>query len=788
MKNRPVHIYLIIFSLSYSVFSQPIDSKISPPKIVVKPFALTDVKLLAGSPFYKAMETDLNYLLSLDINRLAYGLRKKNGLAPKLNAESYGGWEKGGGTSYGHYLSGCALMYASTGDKRMLARVNNLIAEIKEAQATTTDGWFLGGKEGLLKLQKGELLLGKPDEAGQPWSFNENGNQWYSVHKVLAGLRDAYWYTGNRDAKQILVKLGEWFANWSLKVNNDLLQAVLSVEQGGMSEVIADIYAITGDKKYLELARRFSHTNVIYPTAAGEDVLYARHANDQIPKFTGASRIYELAGDKVMKQAAFHFWDIVISDHTNVIGGNGLYERFGKPSEPTKRLGYSSSETCNTYNMLKLTKRLYSLTGDPKYMDYFERALYNNILSSQEPETGSVSYFTSLAPGMFRYYSTPENSFWCCVGTGMENHAKYNEAIYFSTETNLYVNLFIPSELNWKEKGLVVQMKTSFPQSDTVRIKIIKNTGYAADIYVRYPTWPTREPSVSYNNRPVKLTMEKDYLMIKGAFKEGDQITVILPQSLHIETVKDDPYLSSILYGPLVLAGELGTKDIPSLHIESPHDLKKFPSLIDVPYFIESKSNPDSWIKKDAKLPLKFMAEAVGKPSKISLIPFYKLHHQRYELYWKVYSQEEFQNKLVEVPDEVMMGDSTSEIAHHLKGENMDISNCNSAFKICQAARFAKERGWFSYDMKVNQKNTKHFLRCTFWGDEPANTKFDIFINDTVITTVDNFKRSPFTSLDDVIEIPDALWRGKDMVTVTFRPKPGNATGGLYGIRIQNHP
>ncbi len=787
MKSKLIYLFLSSLLAACSLFGQKvINNQLNPIKKTLEPFLLSDVKLLPGSLFYKAMETSQKYLLSLDIDRLLVGPRKQNGIT--TNATSYGGWETGGGIVYGHYLSGCALMYASTGDKRFIERVNGIIAGLKEVQANTSDGWFLGGKEGLMLLRRDTLTLVKPDEAGQPWNFNNNGNFWYSAHKILTGLRDAYLYTGNKDAKEILLKLGSWLVNWSDKVNKDLLQAVLSVEQGGMNEVIADIYSITGDEKYLELAKRFTHINVVYPVAVGEDVLCTRHANDQIPKFVGAARIYELSGNNTMKQAAFNFWDMVLTDHTSIIGGNGLYERFGKPGELSKRLGYSSSETCNTYNMLKLTKQLYSFTGNSKYMDYYERALYNHILSSQEPETGNVCYFTSTLPGLFKYYSTHDSSFWCCVATGMENHAKYNEDIYFYSNENLYVNLFIPSELNWTEKGLKLKLKTSFPESDTVKIEIVDNKSYSADIYLRDPSWLSAKPTIIYNKMKIKITKEKGYFRVNGNFKKGDQITVVLPQSLHIETIKDDKYLSSILYGPIVLAGELGTENLPSsLNIQSPHGGIEFPRTIkNVPYFVASKTSLESWVKKDNSGPLQFHAAGAGTFKEVSLIPFYKLHHQRYSLYWKLYSTEEFKNLPVEFPDEVIIGDSVSEKEHNFKGVKTETENFKSAFRSCETYRFAKDSGWFSYELKINPLNTKHFLMCTFSGDEPANTQLDIIVDGTKIVSLDNYKRSPFTTLDDVFELPGSIWKGKAKVTVLFRPKKGNSTGGLYGIRIQN--
>jgi uncharacterized protein len=780
-------ISLLVFSHSTVLLSQENNPGIHPIIRQWNSFQLSNVQLLPESQFYRAMQTDIKYIKSLDINRLLSHVYQQNGL--KSESKNYGGWEAGGrGCTYGHYLSACAMAYASTKDTMLLIRSQKVIDCLYEIQSNTVDGWFLLGREGLLKLQEGELKLNKPDLVGQPWSFNDAGNCWYANHKILAGLLDTYIYTNNKKALEILIRLADWIYNWASHIRNDLFQGMLAVEHGGMNEIFADLFQITGDKKYLDLSIKFSQISVIYPIANGEDILVSRHANAQIPNFIGAARIYELSGNEVMGNAATNFWEMVIRNHTLVIGGNSLHERFGYPGEISKLLGYSSAETCNTYNMLKLTKSLFQLFGQSKYMDYYERALYNQILGSQEPESGCVTYFNSLTPGLFKYYSTPENSFWCCVGTGMENHVKYNESIYFNNNDQLLINLFIPSKLEWTEMGLTLEMLTSFPGSDTITLKIVKNEKYNSDLLFRIPSWLATNPAIMLNNQKVPFDKKDGYIKTNcGKLKEGDELKLILSQCLYLERVKDNPGIVSILYGPLVLAGELGTRGLPNLNIESPHNLDQFPLPTgEVPFFVGSRDNLDEWIKKDPKVPLQFHTSNAGHPFDVSLIPYYKVHHQRFSVYWNFFTQEEYTNREIAMPDEVIIGNSLSEEKHKLKGMNTEIRKINSVWLPNKNSRYATDNGWFSYELNLNKINSNHSLIVEIWEGE-SDTAFDIFINGKLLTTVINNYPKSFSLRNKTIELPALLCGNKKYIEVRFQAKPGKSTGGIYGINIQGN-
>lgn len=750
-------------------------------------FALSDVEL-TDSYFKKAMDLHKEYLLSLEVDRLIPHVRRMVGLQGK--GQNYGGWEYHGGCSYGHYLSGCAMMYASTGDKAFLDKINYMLDELKECQQKTDDGWFITGKdnkEGFLQMLQGNVSLGNPDETKQPWNFNRNGNSWYGIHKVLAGLKDAYVYAGCTQAKDILLPLADFVAHIALNSNRDLFQSTLSVEQGGMNEVMADIYSITGDKKYLETAERFNHINVIYPTANGEDVLFGRHANDQIPKFVGVAREYEFSSNDIYYKAARNFWDMVINDHTVAIGGNGCCERFGIPGEESKRLDFTSAETCNTYNMLKLTRQLFMLDGNYKYLDYYEHALYNHILASQDPDMpGCVTYYTSLLPGSFKQYSTPFDSFWCCVGTGMENHAKYAESIYFKDGQDLLVNLYIPSHLNWKEKGMQVTMDTRFPESDTISIRIDKKGNYTGSLLFRYPGWVNGEATVLLNGKPANVEAHKgSYIRLLTPVETGDNITLVFGRSLHIDYAKDEPYFGSIMYGPLVLAGGLGKENMPEDRVGDNRTCRESVPAKNIPMLVGSLADLDSWIQCSSQRPLRFSVKNGGDQSAVELIPYFQMHHQRYTVYWKIYSPDQFAYRTRSLTDVVKIGDDKDEKLHKLQGKNDSIYWHDFFWAKNTQYRMAKDGGWFSYTLRIDKKEQKPYqLICRFWGDEAADKQFDILIDGNYLRTVCLDRKLYLTYVDDIYPIPAEWTRGKDKVNVTFRAAEGKTAGGLYELKI----
>ena len=783
--------FLVILFCSVSrLFASEYEQVCKVPSVhapVWQSFALSDVKL-TDSYFKNAMELHKGYLLSLDVDRLIPHVRRNVGLTGKK--ENYGGWETHGGCTYGHYMSACAMMYAATGEKAFKDKLDYLLSELKECQQQEEDGWFITGKrakDGYKQLLRGEVVLNKPDETGQPWNYNKNGNSWYCVHKILAGLRDAYVYAGLEEAKNVLMPLADFIANIALNSNKDLFQSTLSVEQGGMNEVFTDIYAFTGNKKYLETAKCFNHINVIYPIANGEDILFGRHANDQIPKFVGVAKEYEYVDNKVYREAAQNFWDIVVDKHTLAIGGNSCCERFGLPGEESKRLDYSSAETCNTYNMLKLSRLLFLMNGDCKYLNYYEHALYNHILASQDPDMpGCVTYYTSLLPGAFKQYSTPYDSFWCCVGTGMENPAKYAESVYFKNGKNLLVNLYIPSDLIWKEQNFKLKMDTKFPDSDTVSIQIMDKGNFSGTILFRYPDWVERRPEVRINGEYARVELRKGaYIRLLDPIKSGDRLTLVFPRALSIRYTKDEPHFGSLMYGPILLAGELGNKNMPDDRVSDNRALRKELPEQNIPFLVGSLADLNSWIVKDPQSPLHFTVRNGGKQKDVSLIPYFQMHHQRHTVYWKIYSPDEYIYREEALTDVVKIGNAENEKQHHLQGENDSIYWHDYFWARNARYRMADNGGWFSYTLKIDKKEMNpYYLICRYWGDDSKQNVFDIYVDYKYLETVDLNRKLYLTYVDDTYKIPKEWTQNKSSLNVSFRAKEGGRAGGLYELKI----
>ncbi|HET8783815.1 MAG TPA: glycoside hydrolase family 127 protein, partial [Pyrinomonadaceae bacterium] len=516
-------------------------------------FRLEDVRLLDG-PFKHAMARDAEYLLHLEPDRLLSGFRKEAGLTPK--AEVYGGWESMtiAGHSLGHYLSACALMFASTGDARFRERVNYIVGELETCQRANGNGYVAAipnGKKIFQEVSTGDIRV-------KPFDLNGGWVPWYTLHKLFAGLLDVHRYVHNAKALTIAVNLADWADLTLAKLTEEQFQRMLDCEHGGMNEVLAELYARTGNEKYIRLSRRFHHKAVLEPLARREDRLQGLHANTQIPKLIGLARRYELTADATDKAAALFFWQRVVHRHSYVNGGNSDGERFGPPDKLSDRLSENMSETCNTYNMLKLTMHLFEWHPSAEYADYYERALYNHILASQNPDDGMVCYYVPLKTGSRKVYSKPFDDFWCCVGTGMENHAKYGEAIYFHDTDGVWVNLFIPSELTWREKGFTLRQETRYPEADKVSFAIKSRRPVNLALRLRYPAWADNGVMVKINGRPQTVDQNAgSFVEIRRLWKNGDRIELTIPMSLRLEMMPDNPRRVAVLYGPTVLAGEL---------------------------------------------------------------------------------------------------------------------------------------------------------------------------------------------------------------------------------------
>ena len=448
-------------------------------------FTLQNVKLTEGV-FKNAQDVDLKYILALNPDKLLAPYWIDAGLP--LKAERYGNWESSGldGHIGGHYLSALAMMYESTGDAELKKRLDYMVNELALCQAKNGDGYVGGVPNGKVFWER----IHKGDIDGSGFGLNNTWVPLYNIHKLFAGLRDAYEYAGNEQAKKVLIGLGDWFIELIKPLSDEQIQQILRTEHGGINETFADLYIITKDKKYLNAAQRLSHQNLLKPLIEKQDKLTGLHANTQIPKVIGFEKIASLTKNTEWSVAAQYFWKNVAQTRSVAFGGNSVLEHFNPTNDFKKMLESNQGpETCNSYNMLRLSKALFLDNNDISYLDFYERTLYNHILSSQHPEKGGFVYFTPIRPNHYRVYSQPETSMWCCVGSGLENHTKYAELIYSHSDKDLYVNLFIPSEINWKEKGLQLIQKTDFPFKNTSELVLKLSKKQAFPLNIRYPKW-----------------------------------------------------------------------------------------------------------------------------------------------------------------------------------------------------------------------------------------------------------------------------------------------------------
>ena len=630
--------------LALSVLLAPAARSLGPAAAAVaaRPFPLGYVQLL-DSPFKQAMERNAAYLLSLEPDRLLHNFREYAGLKPK--GEKYGGWESLGlaGHTLGHYLTALAQQYAATGDTRFKARIDYIVSELALCQAAYGDG-YVGGlpplefqtihdfKKGVVELQ------GPHNFKGGAWV------PWYTEHKVLNGLKDAWVLAGNTQARDVALRLADWTGAVTAGLSQEQLQTMLAVEHGGMMDTLVELYALTGDTRYLETSRRFYHKAVFDPLLAQRDELPGLHANTQIPKIIGEARTYEVTGNADGRAIASYFWELVTHHYSYVIGGDSEDEHFFPEAATSRHLGPDTAETCNTYNMLKLTEHVFGWEPRVEYADFYERALYNHILASQEPAEGMFTYFMSLQPGFFKTYSTPTDSFWCCVGTGMENHTKYGEAIYFHGKDDLYVNLFIPSRVSWREKGMVLEQKTDYPISGATALRVTSQPRGSVTLKVRCPGWSAGDLTFSLNGRRLQVEgTPGTYASISREWSEGDLLEVTVPMALRTESLPDDHSKVAFLFGPVVLAADLGpAPKSPTLpYARDQHDnLKEKP--VGVPTLVRGEAPVTSYVVRSKGPPLEFHTVGLGRPQEVSLVPFWEISYDRYNVYWDVVTESQW--------------------------------------------------------------------------------------------------------------------------------------------------
>jgi DUF1680 family protein len=599
----------------------------------VSPVALRDVRLLEG-PFRQAQQRDLAYLLSLDPDRLLHNFHVNAGLTPK--APVYGGWEseepwvgiRCQGHTLGHYLSAVSLMYASTGDPRMKDRVDYIVDELRACQQASGTGLVCAFPDGPAQLDAaiaGRRIVGVP---------------WYTMHKIFAGLRDAHLDGGSRVAREVLTKLADWAVTATSPMSDAEMQHKLRVEHGGMNEVLAVVFAITGARKYLAAARRFSHEVLLAPLAELRDTLDGLHANTQIPKVIGFQRLFELTGEDRYAAASTFFWRSVIERRSFVTGGHGDNEHFFPPAKFVEHLPSAKTmETCGTHNMLRLTRLLFQTAPSATYADFYERALYNGILASQDPESGMMTYFQATRPGYIRLFHTPDRSFWCCTGTGIENHAKYGDSIYFEDAAGVWMNLYIPSTVTSKASGLSLRQTTTFPDEPRTRLDITSDRPVRAAIRVRRPGWcPDMRMRVNGHLTPERAGSD-GYVVIDREWRRGDRVDVDLPMRLRAEALPGAPDHVAFVYGPIVLAGRLGREGLSpgsQIIVNERESGTKLNAAVDVPALAGDAASLVDHVQRDARDPLVFRTVGVGRPRDVELAPYYRLAHERYNLYWRV--------------------------------------------------------------------------------------------------------------------------------------------------------
>ena len=600
-----------------------------------RPLPLSAVRLIGG-PLKQAQDLDREYLLKLEPDRMLSYYRQRAGLKPK--APGYGGWDGDGrnltGHILGHYLSAASFMWAATGDARFKERVEYIVKELKEVQDANGDGYLgalAGGRECFAGVARGEIRSA---------SFDLNGlwSPFYTLHKLFAGLRDACRYTGNRTALELEVKFARWTEGVLAKLDDAQVQKLLNTEFGGMNEVLADLYADTGDRRWLALSYRFEQHAVLDPLKNHEDRLAGLHVNTQVPKLLGSLARFTYVGDPGDGFAAGFFWDQVVQHHAYATGGFGRDEYFGPPDKLSDFIDGRTAETCNVYNMLKMTRMLFALRPDDHYAEYLERALFNHMLASLDPQDSRMCYMVPVGRGVSHEYQDMFRDFTCCVGTGMESHVLDGDGIYYESADRLWVNLYVPSTAEWKAAGLHLTVDTDFPEGESAKLTFALPAPRRFTLTLRRPAWAGEGFAVKVNGEEFKgLPKPGAYAELTRSWKSGDRVELTMPKALHLEPLPDNSRRVAILWGPLVLAGDLGSEgDFPA---QKP---------VAVPVFVAADRPVANWLKPVPGQPGNFRSDGVGQEKDVDFVPFYRLHRRAYALYWDLYTLLEWEKKAKE--------------------------------------------------------------------------------------------------------------------------------------------
>ena len=764
-------------------------------------FALGDVQLLGG-PLKDRQDLNVETLLSYDTDKLIAPFYEEAGMKPK--ATKFSNWAGLDGHVLGHYLSALAMHYAASGDELVKERLEYVLSELKTIQDQNSKEANFKGYISGVPNGKAMWLKFKNGDAGA-----QNGYwvPWYNIHKLYAGLRDAYIYAGYEQAKDMFLALCDWGLTITGGLNDSKMESMLGTEHGGMAEVYADAYALTKEKKYLDEAKRWAHKWLLNAMAAGNDNLTNVHANTQVPKVVGFARIAELTNDETYVKGSEYFWDRVVNNRSIAIGGNSISEHFPSFDNHKKYVEEREGpESCNTYNMLKLTERLFNMDHSAKQADFYERALFNHILSTIHPEHGGYVYFTPARPRHYRVYSKVNAAMWCCVGSGMENPAKYSQFIYTKDGDNLYVNLFAASLLNWKDKKVTIKQETAFPKGESAKFTV--TGGGSFDMKIRHPYWVKEEAFkvIVNGDTVVKKSEPSSYVSAGKSWKSGDVIEVLFPMYTHVEDLPNVSDYVALLHGPIVLSAKTGTDGLTGLvaddgrwsHIASGalQSLDQAPMLASEKKDIPSKVEPVKGESMHFKAPYLF---ANKKDANLLLEPFYEVHDARYMMYWMVLTdpsilerlqkeQEEaleLDNKTV---DKVAPGEQQPEADHQMKCENSNSGTHQGEFYRDAGQCSGGSGGSISYLLETNSEDSLT-LMVRYWGNECCTRTFDIMIDNEKLVTENiagKWKKDEFVNVK--YPIPDSMVKGKKEFRLTFKAESG-MVGGIFGVRLlRNKP
>lgn len=744
------------------------------------PLPMTDVRL-APSRWADAVDTNRRYLLGLDPDRLLHNFRTQAGLQAK--GAVYGGWESDtiAGHTLGHYLSALSLIHAQTGDAEARRRVDHIVAELALVQAHNGDGYVAGftrrGKDGA--IENGKLIfteIAAGDIRSTGFDLNGAWSPLYNIHKTLAGLLDAQALCGNRQAIGVAVGLGAYLDGVFARLDDAQMQSVLSCEYGGLNESLAEIAARTGDRRWLVLAERVYDRKVLDPLGRQQDDLANIHANTQIPKLIGLARISEVAGDDRRRIAPRFFWDVVTRHHSYVIGGNADREYFSGPDSIAQHVTEQTCEHCNSYNMLKLTRQIYGWQPDGSLFDFYERTHLNHVLSAHNPRTGMFTYMTPLLSGAVRGWSTPTEDFWCCVGTGMESHAKHGDSIFWESGDTLLVNLFIPATAHWQRTNASIALDTAYPDDGAVRLHIAameRPRRFA--LALRAPGWAGNGVAVAVNDAPATAERQNGYLVLRRVWRADDRVTLTLPMTLRTESPADDPHLVSVLRGPTVLAADLGpvVDDTPYAGVD--------PALVttDVPGDLRQASDD----------PLAFVTGSAGRPGVLRFVPFHAQSERRSAVYLRCFSEAEWgvQQKqfLLEQQRQKDIAARSVDVLHlgEMQPEHDHALVADKSYPLVYRGRNGRDLrsgGFIAFRLKV--RPGPMLLQYTSWGGERADG-FTIRVDGAVASVQPAGTGADARFSDTTVPLAAAVTAGKTDVLVRFEGTGAKTTGPFFDIR-----